>query len=102
MNRCEKERCEFSFFTPVRIQSGPDHRDVAKTLNDLGNLYVQAANYSKAKPLLERALSIREKVLGPQHPDTAQTLEDLGVIHENMGDLVNLQLIHPGNGTASS
>jgi hypothetical protein len=32
------------------------------------------AAYAAARPLFERALAIREKVLGPEHPDTANSL----------------------------
>ena len=35
------------------------------------------AAYAQARPLFERALAIREKVLGPEHPDTAESLNNL-------------------------
>jgi hypothetical protein len=35
------------------------------------------AAYTQARPLHERALAIREKVLGPEHPDTAASLNNL-------------------------
>jgi tetratricopeptide (TPR) repeat protein len=46
------------------------------------------AAYAEARPLFERALAIREKVLGLDHPDTARS-------HNNLGDLLNAQG-HPG------
>jgi hypothetical protein len=35
------------------------------------------AAYAQARPLYERALAIREKVLGAEHPDTANSLNNL-------------------------
>src|ERR1043166_6897624 len=43
---------------------GPDHPETAASLNDLALLYDGLGNYSKAIPLFERALKIREKALG--------------------------------------
>jgi Tetratricopeptide repeat len=39
-----------------------------------------------ARPLYERVLSIRERVLGPDHPDTATSLDDLATLLRNQGD----------------
>ena len=40
-----------------------------------------------ARPLFERALAIREKVLGPEHPDTATSLNNLASLLQAQGDL---------------
>jgi tetratricopeptide (TPR) repeat protein len=40
-----------------------------------------------ARPLLERALAIREKVLGSEHPDTATSLNNLASLVHAQGDL---------------
>jgi hypothetical protein len=37
------------------------------------------AAYAEARPLQERALAIREKVLGHEHPDTATSLNNLAI-----------------------
>jgi tetratricopeptide (TPR) repeat protein len=65
---------------------GPEHLDVATTLNNLALLYYKMGDYEKALPLYQRALDIREKVLGPQHPDVATTLNNLAGFYDNMGD----------------
>src|SRR5674536_180127 len=65
---------------------GPEHQDVATTLNNLAGLYRQMGDYEKALPLYQRALDIREKVLGPQHPSVATTLNNLAGLYESMGD----------------
>ena len=47
---------------------GPDHPDVANSLNILGVLYRFQGRYAEAEPLLKRALSIREKASVPIIP----------------------------------
>jgi tetratricopeptide (TPR) repeat protein len=50
---------------------GPDHPDVATSLNNLAALYRAQGNYGAAEPLFQRALRILETALGPDHPDVA-------------------------------
>jgi tetratricopeptide (TPR) repeat protein len=40
-----------------------------------------------ARPLLERALEIRERVLGPDHPYTAASLNNLALLLQDQGEL---------------
>jgi tetratricopeptide (TPR) repeat protein len=47
-------------------------------LNETGAYLRARAQYATARPLLEQALALRERVLGADHPETAQTLSDLG------------------------
>ena len=42
---------------------------------------------SEARPLFERALAIREKLLGPEHPDTATSLNNLANLLLDQRDL---------------
>ncbi|MDQ6898646.1 MAG: tetratricopeptide repeat protein, partial [Candidatus Dormibacteraeota bacterium] len=50
--------------------------------------YLQArAEFGLAKPLLERVLSISERVLGPDHPDTARSLNNLAFLLQAQGEL---------------
>jgi Tfp pilus assembly protein PilF len=50
---------------------GPDHPTTATSLNNLGWLLQGLGQREAARPYLERALAIWEKVLGPDHPTTA-------------------------------
>ena len=59
---------------------GPDHPDVAKSLNNLALLYRAQGAYERAGPLYERALAIREKALGPDHPHTKMARENLAAL----------------------
>ena len=42
---------------------GPDHPNVAKSLNNLAEVYRAEGRYADAEPLYKRALTIQEKVL---------------------------------------
>ncbi len=47
---------------------GPDHPDVATSLNNLAELYRAQNQYAQAEPLYKRSLAIREKAFGVSHP----------------------------------
>ena len=64
---------------------GPDHPDVAQSLNNLALLYVNQGRYADAEPLYKRSLAINEKALGPDHPDVATSLNNLAVLYANQG-----------------
>jgi tetratricopeptide (TPR) repeat protein len=57
--------------------SGPDHPDVATSLNNLASLLSDTNRTGEAEPLVRRALRIREASLGPDHPDVATSLNTL-------------------------
>ena len=60
---------------------GPDHPNVATSLNNLASLYDTQGDYAKAEPLFKRSLAIREKALGPDHPNVATSLENMAVLY---------------------
>ena len=60
---------------------GPEHPEVARTLNALGGVYLDAVQVPLAAPLLQRALAIDEKNLGPMHPDVAADLYNLADVY---------------------
>jgi tetratricopeptide (TPR) repeat protein len=59
----------------------------ADLLGRAGSYLHGRAAYSAARPLLERALAIREKALGPEHPDTATSLNNFARLLKEQGDL---------------
>jgi tetratricopeptide (TPR) repeat protein len=59
---------------------GPNHPNVADSLNTLAVLYQAQGAYTRAERLLIRALDIREKALGPHHPTVATNLNNLAVL----------------------
>jgi len=52
----------------------------ADLLNRAAGYFYSRAAYAGARPLLERASAIREKVLGPEHPYTATSLNNLALL----------------------
>ncbi len=59
---------------------GPEHPDVATSLNNLAELYRAQGKYTEAEPLYQRSLAITEKALGPEHPHVAATLENYAAL----------------------
>jgi len=66
----------------------------ADLLNRAGGYFHGRAAYSEARPLLERALAIREKSLGPEHPDTASSLNNLALLLQAQGDLAGARPLY--------
>ena len=60
---------------------GPDHPDVAQSLDNLASLYDTQGAYAQAEPLYKRSLAILEKALGPDHPHVATNLENLAGLY---------------------
>lgn len=58
------------------ITLGKNSLEYAKSLNNLGSLYIMQEN-KDAESLLKEALSICEKKLGPNHPSLALTINNL-------------------------
>ena len=64
---------------------GPDHPDVANSLNNLAELYHTQGRYADAEPLYKRSLAIKEKAFGPDHPDVALSLNNLAELYRAQG-----------------
>ncbi len=70
----------------VAVQEvGPNHPNVATSLNNLAELYRTQGKYAQAEPLYKRSLAIMEKALGPDHPDVATSLNNLAVLYHAQG-----------------
>src|SRR5262249_41274960 len=54
-----------------------EHPDVARSLNNIADLYERQNRYAEAEPLYRRALSIRERAVGPDHPEAATSTNNL-------------------------
>ena len=65
---------------------GPEHPEVARTLNNLSNAHGALREHRTQKDVLERALKIIEQHSGPDHPQVAATLNNLGTAHGDLGD----------------
>jgi CHAT domain-containing protein len=60
---------------------GPDHPNLATSLNNLATLYGMQGRYADAEPLFRRAVAIKEKALGPDNPSVAATLQFLAELY---------------------
>ena len=64
---------------------GPNHPDVAVSLNGLVNVWRKQGKLAEAEPVAKRGLEIREKALGPNHPDVATSVNNLAIIWWEQG-----------------
>jgi hypothetical protein len=74
--------------SPAGRRARPEHAHAATILLHLAGLVHDQGDLAMARPLFERAVAIREKVLGPDHPDTATSLGYLADLFQAQGDLV--------------
>ena len=65
---------------------GPDHLDVATSLNNLSSLLQKKGKYAEAKSILERSVAIYEKDLGSNHPWLATGLNNLAILLKELGN----------------
>jgi tetratricopeptide (TPR) repeat protein len=80
----EAERL-FTRSLSVKELLGPEHPDVATTLNNLAQVYIMQDRDPEAIPLLERSLTIQEKALDPEHPALRRTLMVLADVYRRLG-----------------
>lgn len=73
---------------------GPNHPDVAESLDALATVYYDQARFEKAEKLLERSVAIDEKDLGSRNPDTATKLHHLAVVLNDEGKYAQAELLY--------
>jgi tetratricopeptide (TPR) repeat protein len=73
---------------------GPDHANVAISLNNLAVVYRAQGRYAEAEPLHKRALAISEKVLGPEHPTVAIRLNNLAGLYQDQRRYVEAEPLY--------
>jgi kinesin light chain len=70
----------------IRVESlGPEHPDVAYTLDGLATLADTSGDPELALEYLQRSLPIWENALGSEHPKTAGTLEEIADVCRRLG-----------------
>jgi CHAT domain-containing protein/Tfp pilus assembly protein PilF len=65
---------------------GPDHPEVAESLNFLANVYLAKADYARAAQMFQRALAINEKIYGAEDPRVTTLMGNLAYAYEAQGD----------------
>ena len=78
----------------TEIADATANSECADLLNRAGTYFHGRGVYSGARPLYERALAIREKLLGPEHPDTATSLNNLAGLLQDQGDLAGARPLY--------
>ena len=73
---------------------GPDHVEVAASLNGMGLILLDIGNYQGAASAHRRALAIREKALGPEHGDVALSLHNLATALKDAGEYVEARSLY--------
>jgi tetratricopeptide (TPR) repeat protein len=56
--------------TIIEKALGPNHPDMATSINNLAYLYDSQGKFEQAEPLYQRSFVIMEKALGPDHPNS--------------------------------
>jgi tetratricopeptide (TPR) repeat protein len=69
-----------------RTLFGPQHQDVAQSLNNLGEALTRTSNYTEAERDLNQALVIRRQLLGNNSADVAVTLSSLAEVLAARGE----------------
>ena len=59
---------------------------MAKSYNNIGNVYYKQGDYAKAIEYYNKDLEISKKVLGENHPDVAITYNSLGNAYYSQSD----------------
>ncbi|CAF4164299.1 unnamed protein product, partial [Rotaria sordida] len=64
----------------------PNHPDLASFYNNIGAVYRNMGEYSKALTYYEKDLEITLKALPPNHPYFAGSYNNIGLVYDNMGE----------------
>jgi CHAT domain-containing protein len=72
---------------------GPNHPDVAITLNSLATLYQNNGDYARAESLFRQSLSIDESVFGKDHPNLAIATGNLATLYYEIGDYTRAEAL---------
>ncbi len=62
-----------------RERLDPDHPDLGRSLNALGNVYFGRGEYDEALRKYRASLELRERVFGPSHPEVAGALNNVAI-----------------------
>jgi tetratricopeptide (TPR) repeat protein len=73
---------------------GPEHPDVAASLNHLAVIYEVQGRYKEAEGLSQQAVRMCEQLLGPEHPDVAVSLAGLAYIYEVQGKYTEAESLY--------
>ncbi|CAF1028499.1 unnamed protein product [Rotaria sordida] len=70
----------------ILLEKASSDEDRAEYSHQLGQVYDDMGEYSKALSSYERSLEIWKIALPPNHPDFAQSYNNIGSVYNNMGE----------------
>ena len=78
---------------------GPNHPDVAKSLNNLVRLYKTQGQHALAEPLQRRSQAIGSlrkllERMGSDHPDVAKSLNNLAALYKTQGQYAQAEPLY--------
>src|SRR5712664_1632016 len=73
---------------------GPEHPDVAASLDNMAGLYRDQGKYAEAEVLYRRALAIGEKAGGPWHPNVAASVNNLALLYSAQSKYAEAELLY--------
>jgi CHAT domain-containing protein/Tfp pilus assembly protein PilF len=76
-----------------RTLLGPDHPELAASLNSLGVIWTSKDDYERAETLYQRALAINEKAFGNDHPAVADVLDNLAKNQNAKGNFADAERV---------
>ncbi|MGH3900247.1 MAG: FxSxx-COOH system tetratricopeptide repeat protein [Pseudonocardiaceae bacterium] len=79
--------------TDARHTLDPSGDDVGWLLHHAGTYVLARGEPASARPLLERALSLRRSVLGEDHPDTLESASNLAINLHELGQYEQARLL---------
>ena len=88
--RAEFARARACFERALKIDEaayGPEHPNVAASVNNLGLVLRDQGELAGARACFERALKAAEAAYGPEHPNVATVVNNLGLVLIAQGDL---------------
>ena len=87
----------------LEAEPGPESIAIARALDLLGEALYRGEKQAEAKPVIQRAISIKEEILGNSHQEVALSLKHLGNLTSD-GDvaLAGFGCPHAGRGPAAA
>ncbi|CAF4105985.1 unnamed protein product [Didymodactylos carnosus] len=74
------------YYLMLLNETSPEDPYIATIHNNIGLVYNDMGDYSKALTYYEETLDFDMKTLGPNHPDVAATYNNIGDVYTAMGD----------------
>jgi CHAT domain-containing protein/tetratricopeptide (TPR) repeat protein len=93
-NFAESERLLMEALENYRSVLGPESLEVARVWLRIGVSRATRSDLIKAREAIDRALTIRRKVLPLDHPDIAQSLDHLGAVQTDLREFAAAKTSH--------